>query len=430
VYISASRGADAASGVVTQPGPRSPRRRGRLRRGVSANVLALGAVSLVTDVSSEMVTAILSQYLVYGLGLSLFLFGMFDGLYNGVGALVRLVGGHAADRWQRRKLVAGVGYGLSAACKLGMLVVGRSVPGIGAVLALDRTGKGLRTAPRDALISLSSAPDELGRSFGVHRAMDTAGAFCGPLVAFGVLWATAGAYDAVFVVSFCLAAFAVLLLALFVRDHRQPLRGRSAVSLRAAFGLLRARAFRRVCLCAALLGLVSVSDAFVYLLLQRRVGVELEFFPLLPLGTAAVYLLSAVPLGVLADRTSRWAVFLGGHLALLAVYLLLLGPVGGPALLVAALLLHGLFYAATDGVLMAVAGPMLPEHLRGSGLGLVQTGQAVSKLLSSVLFGAAWGFWGMRPALGVAAAALGLAVAGVLLLMPHSSGRAWADARP
>jgi MFS family permease len=415
VYLSASRGADAASAVPSQ----RVRRRGRwFWRGVAANVVALGAVSLVTDISSEMVTAILPAYLIFGLGLSPLQFGLLDGVYTGVTALVRLVGGHAADRWQRRKLVAGIGYALSAVCKLGLLAAGRSVLALGAVLAVDRTGKGLRTAPRDALISLSSSPHNLGRSFGVHRAMDSAGAFLGPLVAFGLMWATAGAYDAVFVVSFCIAAFAVLLLVLFVRDVRGPLRQRSAVSLRAALRLLRQGEFRRVCLCATLLGLVTLSDSFVYLLLQRRLDIPIEFFPLLPVGTAAAYLLWAVPFGLLADRTSRWAVFLGGHLPVLALYGMLLGPVGGVTLLVSTLALHGLFYAGTDGVLMAFAGPTLPPHLRTSGLALIQTGQAVARLFSSVLFGAAWTAWGMRSALAAAMVALAAAVATALWLIP------------
>ncbi|NRQ40236.1 MFS transporter [Nonomuraea sp. NN258] len=370
----------------------------RLTRAVPANVVALGLVSLVTDISSEMVTAVLPLYLVGALGLSLVQFGVLDGLYFGVTALVRLAGGHAADRWRRRKLVAGLGYGISAACKLGLLAAGGSVAALGLVVAADRTGKGLRTAPRDALITLSAPPDRLGGAFGAHRAMDTMGALLGPLAAFAVLTATAGAYDAVFVTSFCVAALGVLLLILYVRDRRGPLVTR--VTLRAA--VLKQPGFRRVCLVAAALGLVTVSDAFVYLLLQRRLAIAPELFPLLPLGTAAAYLTLAVPLGRLADRYGRAAVFVAGHAALLAAYLLLMGP----AWLVPVLVLHGLFYAATDGVLMALAGPMLPESVRTSGLALLQTGQAAARMASSVLFGVLWAGLGDGPGLAVMAAGL------------------------
>ncbi|MER6178175.1 MFS transporter [Streptosporangium sp. NPDC001681] len=402
MYVSASRAADGA------------RPRPRLSWAVPGNVLALGAVSLVTDISSEMVTAVLPLYLTLFLGLSPLQFGLLDGLSFGVTALVRLAGGNLADRWQRRKLIAGIGYGLSALCKPALPAVGGSVAALGVVIAVDRTGKGLRTAPRDALISLSAPAGKLGQAFGVHRAMDTVGALLGPLVAFAVLTGTGGAYDVVFVVSFCVAVLGVLLLVMYVRDRRTPLPApRSATSPRAALGLLRDAAFRRVCVVAAVLGLVTVGDAFVYLLLQKRGGIDAVYFPLLSIGTAAVYLLLAVPVGRLADRLGRVPVFLAGHVALIAAYLVLLGP----GWLVAVLILHGTFYAATDGVLMAVAGPMLPEHLRTSGLALLQTGQATTRLLSSVLFGAVWTMWGSTRGLAVMAAGLAACVLGAWFAM-------------
>ncbi|WP_410633624.1 MFS transporter [Amycolatopsis sp. cmx-4-83] len=395
MYIAASRTSDLAAGTDRKPA---------LKR-VSANVVALGMVSLVTDVSSEMVTAVLPLYLVLGLGLNPLQFGLLDGLYAGATAVVRVLGGHLADRWRRLKAVAGFGYGLSAVCKLGLVAAGSSVAAIGVVLAADRTGKGLRTGPRDALISLSSEPATLGRSFGVHRAMDTVGAFLGPLVAMAVLALSLGSYPSVFVTSFCIAAIAVLLLALFVHD-RPATADRAAVSLRAALGLLRQQDFRRVALWAALLGLVTVGDSFVYLVLQRRWEIAATWFPLLPLGTAGVYLVLAVPLGKLADRAGRWPVFLGGHAALCLALVLLCGPQAGIWLGIVALGLHGVFYAATDGVLMAAAGPLIPRDLRGTGMAVVQTGQAVARMVSSVLFGLAWTLWDLRPAVLVAGACL------------------------
>ncbi|GAA2353986.1 MFS transporter [Nonomuraea africana] len=372
-----------------------------LTMAVPANVLALGMVSLVTDVSSEMVTAVLPYYAVLVLGLSPLAYGLLDGLYFGVTAVVRLAAGHAADRWQRRKLVAGLGYALSAVCKLGLMAAGGSVGLLGAVVAADRTGKGLRTAPRDALISLSAAPETQGQAFGVHRAMDTVGAFLGPLAAFAVLGAT-GAYDVVFVVSFAIAVFGVVLLVLYVREQPSAVTPVPRVRPRVGLALLREPRFRRICLLAAALGLVTVSDPFVYLLLQKGTGIAPEHFPLLPLGTAAVYLLLAVPVGRLADRWGRIPVFMLGHLALVGVYALLGG--GAPYWLVLAM--FGLFYAATDGVLMAAAGPLLPAHLRTSGLALLQTGQAVARMLSSIMYGAAWTFFGPVPGLVVMGAGI------------------------
>lgn len=400
----------------------------KVTRGrVGGPVLALGAVSLVTDISSEMVTAVLPLYFVLQLGLSPLQFGFLDGLYNGVTALVRLLGGHAADRGGRHKLVAGGGYALSALSRLGLLLAGGTTLGIGASLAADRIGKGVRTAPRDALISLNAPPDALGRAFGVHRAMDTTGALLGPLAAFALLWATADAYDAVFVVSFCVGLIGVLLLVAFVpgRDalpasgHRAP----AAAPRRRAAGLLaplREPAFRRIFAAAALLGAATIGDAFLYLLLQRRLEFAVSWFPLLPLGAAAVYLLLAVPAGRLGDRIGRRVPFLCGHAALLAGYLLLLTTGAGLPLLAGVLLLLGVFYAATDGVLMALAGPVLPTARRASGMALLQTGQALARLLAAAGFGAVWTLWGATTALLAAAFALAVALAASAVLLPRT----------
>ncbi|NXY94263.1 MFS transporter [Streptomyces sp. BR123] len=412
-------------------------------RAVAPAVLALGTVSLITDVSSEMVSAVLPLYLVAGLGLSPLGFGALDGLYNGVSALVQLAGGHLADRVRNHKLVAGIGYGLSALCKP-LLLLAHSLGPVSVVLALERTGKGLRTAPRDALISLSTPPGAQGRAFGVHRAMDTAGALLGPLAAFLILGAAVDGYDAVFGVSGCVAVLGVVVLVLFVPSGGGPGTGREksgsagggaraeapssasaagasagpeAASLREALSLLRLPRLRALAACAVLLGLTTVSDAFLYLLLQDRTGIGERWFPLLPLGTAAVFLLLAVPAGVLADRIGRRTVFLTGHALLLAGYGLLLWAPGWPALPFLVLVLHGLFYAATDGVLPAAVGAAVPARLRATGLAVVGTGQALARFVCSLAFGGAWTLWGPGPALAAAAAGLCCcaAVAGLVL---------------
>ncbi|MBB5870334.1 MFS family permease [Allocatelliglobosispora scoriae] len=401
---------------TTEPTEGQPRRRRLI--AISANVFALGAVSLVTDISSEMVSAVLPLYLVLGLQLSPMAYGVIDGVYTGATAVLRLVGGYLADRFRGRKVMAGIGYGISAVAKLGLLAAGRSVTGIGLVIAADRMGKGLRTAPRDALITLSTPPEALGRAFGVHRMMDSFGAFLGPLVALGVLAAAGGSYDAVFVTSFCVAVLGVVLLVLFVRDRHDP--GPSpvrAVRPREALTLLHTRPVRRLALAACLLGLATIGDGFVFLLLQRREELSIVWFPLLAVGTSLAYLLLAAPMGALADLVGRVRVLIGGYTALVLAYLLLFGPLGGWPMLVLTLGLYGLFYAATDGVLMALAGPVLPERLRTTGIALIQTGQALAYLVSSVLFGAAWQVWGPAVASRIAAAAVVLAIIATVFLL-------------
>ncbi|MFG2134139.1 MFS transporter [Streptomyces sp. NPDC048751] len=445
MYLADSRSTKTGDSHSTKAAVVPDTRPGRRSAAVPGTVLALGAVSLITDISSEMVTAVLPLYVVTALGLSPLGFGLLDGINNGVGALVRLAGGHLADRGGGRshKAVAGLGYGLSALCKP-LLLLAHTLPLISAVLAVDRTGKGLRTAPRDAMISLATAPERRGRAFGVHRAMDTTGALLGPLVAFAVLRATVDGYDAVFAVSGCVAALGVLVLVLFVprriattvagprpepppeRDAvpspdpaRPALRERGAVpspdparpALRDALGLLRRPELRRLTLCATLLGLTTVSDSFLYLLLQREGDLPAHLFPLLPLGTAAVFLLLAVPLGALADRVDRRLLFLAGHGVLLLGYGLVLSPWHGIPAVIAVLLLHGTFYAATDGVLAAATAGAVPAQHQGAGQALVGTGQALARFACSLAFGAAWSEWGGRTALAMTAAALAVSAA-------------------
>ncbi|MFF4446421.1 MFS transporter [Streptomyces sp. NPDC001502] len=442
----ADRSAPAPEGAKTAPD------RGPVRApAVASTVLALGTVSMITDISSEMVTAVLPLYLIAGLGLSPLGFGALDGVYNGVSALVQLTGGHLADRVRNHKLIAGIGYGLSALCKP-LLLFAHSLGPISVILTLERTGKGLRTAPRDALISLSTPPELQGRAFGVHRAMDTTGALLGPLAAFLILSLTADGYDAVFGVSACVAVLGVVVLMLFVPSgggtRPRPSGGATAgattagtaaavpdadrpapVRLRDALGLLRLPRLRNLAICAVLLGLTTVSDAFVYLLLQRRTGIGDQWFPLLPLGTAAVFLLLAVPAGALADRIGRRTVFLTGHALLLAGYGLLLWAPAWPALPYLVLALHGMFYAATDGVLPAAVAATVPGELRATGMALVGTGQALARFGCSLAFGGAWTLWGTGPALAAAAAGL-LCCAAVAGFVLRPSAPQDTDTRP
>ncbi|MDR3035240.1 MAG: MFS transporter [Kitasatospora sp.] len=435
MYLADARSTKSDRAAAVAPNSGSGR-----RAAVPGTVLALGAVSLVTDVSSEMVSAVLPLYVVTALGLSPLGFGLLDGINNGVGALVRLLGGHLADRGGRgHKLVAGLGYGLSALCKPLLLLV-HTLPLISGVLAVDRAGKGLRTAPRDAMISLATAPEHRGRAFGVHRAMDTTGALIGPLLAFAVLRIAddrteLSSYGAVFTVSGCVAVLGVLLLVLFVPGRitraGQPPADASAPTasaptaaapkptLRDALALLARPALRRLTLAAVLLGLTTVSDSFLYLLLQRQLGLPAHLFPLLPLGTAAVFLLLAVPLGLVADRIGRRTLFLLGHAVLLCGYAVVLSPLSGVPAAAAVLLLHGTFYAATDGVLAAATAATVPDGQQGAGQALVGTGQALARFTCSLAFGAAWSFWGPRPALTATAAALAVAaLAATRLLRP------------
>jgi MFS family permease len=387
-----------------------PRQLLRLRRvRVARNVVLLGLVSLFTDISSEMVATILPLYLVYTLGFTPLQFGIVDGLQQGAAALMRIAGGFAADRTRRHKEVAELGYGISALSRLGLLAA-QSVAALGAIVFVDRTGKGIRTAPRDALISLSSEREHLATAFGVHRSLDTAGAMLGPLIGFFLLSLAPGEFDAVFVVSFCSALIGFGILALFVENRPVRVHEDSPVSIGAAVRLLGTRRFAVLVGVAGALGVATISDAFLFVALQSHLDFQARFLPLLFVGTALAYMLLAIPVGRVADRFGRGRVFVAGYLPLLAAYGLLLVPAGGGAEVALYLALLGLYYACTDGVLMALASATLPPSLRGSGLALIVTSTSIGRLLASILFGIIWTWYDVETAIIVFAAGLSVAI--------------------
>jgi MFS family permease len=402
--------------------------RSRLRLRVSRNVLLLGLTSLLTDVSSEMVSTVLPIYAMVALGASPLAYGLIDGLYQGAAALVRVASGILADRWSRYKELAAAGYGLSALCRIGLLAIGGTVGGLSAAIVADRVGKGIRTAPRDALISLSSARDRLGTAFGVHRAMDTAGAMLGPLVAVGVLLMAPGSFSAVFAVSLCFAILGLAVLVLFVQNRRREHEPADAprAGARATLALLAGSRYRTLVIVGSLLGLVTISDAFIYLALQRAMDLDNALFPLLFVGSALAFMLLAVPVGRLADRVGRARVFVAGYGLLPLVYTSLLMPSVGVVEVGLVLLALGAYYAATDGVLSAAASGLVPEERVGSALGLLVTSTSLAKLAASVMFGLLWTAAGLRPAVLVFLAGVVVVTLAAAATVGRSS---WSESR-
>jgi MFS family permease len=422
---------DISSSTAVVRAHRRLRGREAAGRPVARTVVLLGVTSLITDISSEMVSTVLPLYLIYIGGFSPLAFGLIDGLYNGATAFVSLAAGYIGDRWQRHKDVATAGYGLSAICKLGLVAVGTALSAIGAVVLLDRIGKGIRTAPRDAMISLATPREDLGTAFGVHRAMDTTGAMLGPLLAFGILAIAPVAFNSIFVVSFLLAIVGVAVLVLFVqpgdvaRDAVKPPR---AAPLRVTAGLLALPRYRSLLVAGGALSLATASDAFIFLVLQEKLHFDNALFPLLFVGSSATFMLLATPFGRLADRVGPGRVLLAGYGLLLVVYALLVAPLGGWQLVIVSLALLGAYYAATDGVLMALGSSIVPAEMRGSGLALLRTVTSGGRLLASLSFGALWTLWGIDVAIACFGAAM--VVAGTLAAVLLMRGPQPADAHP
>jgi MFS family permease len=389
---------------------------------LSPVILWLGVVSMFTDVSSESVSAVLPLYITGFLGLSAIAFGILDGINQGASAIVRIAAGWAADRSGHPKQIALAGYGLSMVARIGFLFAG-GFWALTAIVTGDRIGKGIRTAPRDALITVSAQPEYLARHFGVHRMLDNIGAASGPLLAFFILMLIPNGYGTLFVVSLAFAVIGVAALALLVPNLKTGNPAGPAPERRPGpvfvfrWSLLREPGLGRLLVASGLLGLLTVGDGFIYLVLQDRDSFAVQWFPLLYVGTNVVFLVLAIPLGKLADRWGKAKVFVAGHAALLLCYLLAAAPLGGLGPTLACLVLLGAFYAATDGVLAALASQLTPPDKLATGIGAAQTVVALSRMAASAGFGVLWFALGPSTAMVVVGSCLAVAVPASLLIL-------------
>lgn len=354
----------------------------RLVAGLSFNVLLFGLVSFLTDFSSEMVFPLMPFFIVAELGAGAFIFGIFEGARESTSSFLKVFSGHWSDRLGRRKQLVVAGYGVSAAMKAAIPFVG-SWPQLLAVGIGERVGKGLRDAPRDALLA-EAAETRRGTVFGFHRLADTLGAVLGPFVAFLLLELYGYSFREIFLVAVAPAVLAALLTLLVVerratRGVRRPLR----MSFAALSGDLRT-----FLLIATLFSLGNFSVLF---LLLRVVGVGLsEGTGLLFYGAFnVVYAGISLPTGILSDRVGRPPVILVG-------YLLFAGMAGGLLVLSAPwqvfllFLVFGLSFAFVDGVERAFVADLAPADLRATALGTFHTLTGIAKFPASAVAGSLW----------------------------------------
>ena len=361
-------------------------------REIPLSVWALGAVSLLMDLSSEMIHALLPLYLVTVFGVSMLTIGLIEGVAEATASIVKVFSGALSDWLGKRKFLAVLGHGLAAVTK----PVFPLAPTIGWLMAarfVDRIGKGIRGAPRDALIA-DLTPSELrGASFGLRQSLDTIGAFLGPLAAVGLMVLFANDFTLVFWIA---AIPAFLSLAVIVFAVSEP--DRASVTAPARSPLSRAelarlgRPFWLVVAVAAVFTLARFSEAFL-LLRAQSVGLALALVPAVMVVMNVVYAASAWPAGVLSDRVGRYGL-LGAGLALLVVADVILAFGTSIATIAAGVALWGLHMGLTQGLLSTLVADTAPVELRGTAFGMFNLVTGLATLFASLIAGAMWDMLG------------------------------------
>lgn len=358
-----------------------------LMAGIKRPILTLGLVSFFTDVSSEMIYPLIPRFLTVTLGVPVAVLGLIEGIAEGTASLLKTPSGWLSDRLGRRRPLVFAGYGLSALGKL-LLAVAMGWPLALVARFVDRAGKGLRTAPRDALIADLTEPAYRGKAFGLHRAMDTAGAVAGPLAAYGLLVLFQEDLRRLFLIAI-LPAVVGLLLVRAVREpgpRPMPAQG-SAAREPAASGSLGWQ-FKAFVLVNLVFALGNSSDAFLLLRAADR-GLGTGAVVLAYVLYNGVYSLLSTPAGVLSDRLGRRSVMLAGFVLFALVYLGFAAAPGAGAVW-GLFALYGLYMAMTEGVGRALASDLAPPGALGRALGLYHTGIGVMALLASIMAGLLW----------------------------------------
>jgi len=382
-------------------------------RGLPAGIWALGFVSMLMDVSSEMIHALLPVYLTLGLGASTLAVGVIEGIAEATASVVKVFSGALSDKIGRRKELAALGYGLAAFTKPVFPLAG-TLGWVVAARFIDRVGKGIRGAPRDALLTELAPEGMRGAAFGLRQSLDTVGAFVGPLAAILLMALFAGDYRAVFWVAVVPAFLSLALIVFVVKEPAtpRPPRPRNPLS-RAELAQMPAR-YWAVVTVAAVFTLARFSEAFL-ILRASEAGLKPALVPLVLVGMNIVYAVSAYPVGALSDRIGRSGLLSAG-LALLIVADLVLALAPGLTGVAAGVLLWGLHMGATQGLLSARVADAAPPALRGTAFGLFNLVSGGALLLASLIAGALWDVAGSRATFLAGAGFAAIALIGVLVL--------------
>lgn len=386
------------------------------RARIPRTVWALGMVSLMMDISSEMIHALLPLFLTGVLGASVVLVGVIDGIAEATASISKVFSGFVSDRIGKRKPLILLGYGLGAVSKPLFALAGAPGTVLGARF-IDRIGKGLRGAPRDALVADVTPPEIRGRAYGLRQSLDTVGAFVGPILAIGLMALFANDMRAVFWVAVLPAAIAVIIVLAGVHDAD---RSEDARDARLPLRLAELRTLPGPVWALTLIGVVFTmarfSEAFLVLKASAE-GLPMALAPLVLVAMNVVYSLGAYPVGALADRSSPHRLMLLGLASLVAADLFLaLGE--GLAATFAGIALWGLHLAMSQGLLAQLVAQHAPASLRGSAFGIFNLASGVAMLAASVLAGLLWEVGG--PAMTFLAGALFAVIAAAALIALRS----------
>lgn len=351
----------------------------------------LGIVSLLMDVSSELIHSLLPVFLVTNLQATIFVVGLIEGAGAATAMIVRVFSGVLSDYWQRRKPLAVFGYLLSAASKA-LFALASSASMVMAARVIDRTGKGIRGAPRDSLLADIAPAEQRGAAFGLRQALDTTGAFTGPLLAMGLMLLLANDFRAVFRVAIVPGFLAVALLYWGVKEPARSsyTSARNPITGAGLHGL--GRRYWWVIVIGALVNLARFSEAFLILRAQRG-GLPLAFVPLVFVGMNAVYALTAYPFGKLSDRKNPSEILALG-LVVLAVGDLALAWSDQWMWVWVGIVLWGLHMGISEGLLARMVADAAPQPLRGTAFGVFNLVAGVALLMASALAGVLWDRFG------------------------------------
>ena len=380
-------------------------------RDLPRGIWALGFVSMFMDLSSEMIHALLPVYLVTVLGASTLTVGLIEGLAEATAMITKIFSGALSDWLGRRKLLAVIGYGLAALTKP-IFPLATTIEWVVTARFLDRVGKGIRGAPRDALVAdLAPAPLR-GASFGLRQSLDTIGAFLGPLAAIGLMLFTGDNYAAVFWIAVIPAFVAFGLMAFAVKEPERAIDAAARPKPQFADAWRLPRPFWAVVAVAVVLTLARFSEAFLILRAQS-VGLTIAIVPIVMVVMNIVYALAAYPAGALSDRFGRQAVLIVGVATLVVADLLLAFTTSVPILLLG-VVFWGLHMGLTQGLLATLVADTAPADLRGTAFGVFNLTSGVAMLVASVVAGALWDVYG--PVATFLAGAAFTAIASVGLL--------------